>query len=119
VREATLTLVPLHLGRLQMKLSLSEGKVAAVVRAESKETLKLLEQHLPELRAALAEQGFAVESFELELGSSADHRREGRGDAGPRAALSPARLDESAISGRLAHLLQRLSPSAGGVDTYA
>jgi flagellar hook-length control protein FliK len=102
-----------------MKLSLSEGKVAALVRAESKETLKLLEQHLPELRAALADQGFAVESFELELGSSADDGRQGRGDAGPRAAPRPARLDESAVSERLAHLLQRLSPSAGGVDTYA
>jgi hypothetical protein len=123
VREASLSLMPAHLGRLQVKLSIVDGKVDAVVRAESPETLELLERHLPELREALAREGLGSGELRLELGLRADHDRDGR----TRGELAPARArataadasDPAGSERRIAHLLQRLSPDGGGVDTYA
>jgi flagellar hook-length control protein FliK len=102
-----------------VRLALEHGKVAALVRAESQDTLELLERHLPELKAALADQGLAVGSFELELGLSAGGRSGRDAGRGEGRARGPQPGAPALADPRLAHLVQRLSPHAGGVDTYA
>jgi flagellar hook-length control protein FliK len=120
VREATLSLVPAHLGRLQVKLSVAAGKVGAIVRAESQETLELLERHLPELREALGREGLDAGDIQLFFGLDSergDARTAGAGRG--RGAHRDATVASAPADARLAHLLQRLSPHEGGVDTYA
>ena len=118
VREATLSLVPAELGRLQVRLSLSDGKVGAVVKAESPETLELLERHLPELRAALEQQGLDVSEFQLELGfQDGGDPADGQSDTAGRPANHE--LPEAATPDLSQTILQRLASTAGGVDTYA
>ena len=122
ISEASLTLVPAHLGRLQVKLQVADGKVGAIVRAESRETLDLLERHLPELCEALGREGLAAGDIQLELGL--DRERGGAfddadGTRGARARHGEASPVHAAADARLAHLIQRLSPNEGGVDTYA
>ena len=121
-REAILHLSPAELGRLQVRLTLREGRLAAVVRGESPEALELLGRHLPELRATFAEQGIEVADFQLELGlenepdsgfASPEGRRGQGGTLGPR---------EVALERTVA---LPLSPSIqdaaldGGIDTFA
>jgi flagellar hook-length control protein FliK len=75
---ATLQLEPRELGRLSIRLALHEGRLSAHVRAERPETLRILEQHLPELRAALAAKGIEAQSFQLELGFDSRDARPSR-----------------------------------------
>lgn len=66
-REITLQLSPASLGQIQMRLSLIAGRLTAVLRAASPETLEDLRHQLPELTASLEAQGFEVADFDLDL----------------------------------------------------
>ena len=110
-REATLHLLPQELGRLQVRLALREGRLQAAVRAESPETLALLELHLPELRAALAQQGLDVEGFQLDLGL------EDRPDDRPSQPLPQRHERETLLTVEADRSLRAIS--ADGIDTYA
>lgn len=72
MRQVTMQLVPAELGRLTVKLSIRSGRLSGVVRADSKETLEMLEQHAPELRAALGREGFEAPDlkFDFEQGDA-------------------------------------------------
>jgi hypothetical protein len=100
-------------------MALHDGRVSAVVRAESPQTLELLERHLPELRAVLAERGVETGSVELELASDGrPGERRGHAAAGRRV----ARVASSPVE-RVADESRSPSPSRtsidGSVDTYA
>ena len=117
VRQATLSLAPAELGRLSIRIKVRDGKVTAVVRAESPETLDVLERHLPELRSALAQSGLEPGSFDLGL--------EREGDRTPDDHPTPARaFDPSATDPRRGRApavppATLLAALRGGVDTYA
>lgn len=66
-REITLQLSPASLGQIQMRLALNGGRLTAILRAESPETLEDLRHQLPELTASLQAQGFEVADFDLDL----------------------------------------------------
>lgn len=116
--EATIELVPAELGRISIRLSVEGGELEASVRAERPETLEALGRHVPELRAALAEQGIRAERLDLSLGfherrnrETAPPARRRRADASRAAATAASRAETST---RLARTI-----AAGGVDTYA
>ena len=125
--QATLNLSPAELGRLTIRIAVRKGRVAAVVRAESPETLELLERHVPELRAALIQSGLEPDTFEFELGfgaddKSSDQRSAGRHGTHPLSAKNPEAIEVKA-GGRqgalLSALVARLDSTDQGVDTYA
>ncbi len=77
MKEITLNLNPVDLGRLSIDLRVGEGGLTAVVRAESKETLELLKHQAPELRAVLAQQGIETEQMEFKLAFDASGSQQG------------------------------------------
>jgi len=90
-RQATLQLVPAELGRISVRLRLERGRLAAEIRAESAETRELLERHAPELRAALAREGFDAPDLSLGGGAVSEHGAGTARDAAPRPAGGAAR----------------------------
>lgn len=75
LREAVIQLDPGDLGKVTIRVALDgTSGVAARLEAESPETLELIQRHLPELRAALADAGFEGAELELSLSRSDDRR---------------------------------------------
>jgi len=115
MRAVSIQLAPADLGRLSIRLGIAEDEIHAVIRAQSEETLAILERHLPELEAALGDQGFEGASFEFVLdqrGSMAGEEWHGSRDLSNRLeALAEEQL------GPLQSGSQTLSDIA--VDTYA
>jgi hypothetical protein len=117
LRSATVQLAPADLGRLSIKLRVQDGRVHAEVRAETVETLSILERHIPELQASLASSGLEVEGFELSLGMG----DEGSG-ASDDAAAQPQASTPGESSGDVTiepELLARAVARRSGLDTYA
>ena len=117
-REATIHLHPAWLGRVSIRIAVRDGRARAELRAERPEALQALEKHLPELRAALTERGFASPELHLELGLGGDGgKRAFQPPAGPSARIAlPA--DLAGESG-LEPPSHRTSITDLGVDTYA
>jgi len=118
LRAATIHLSPAELGRLSIRLDVKEAKVRATVRAESAETLKILEYHLPELEAAFAQQGLEIGDFDLALGfgERGSTTSGGEGEARrPAAVDASSTVDADIDQTRLARALAQ----AVGVDLYA
>lgn len=59
--EAKISLVPEHLGQLDVKVSVQNGVVTAIFSAETASAREMLELQLPQLRLALQQQGLQVE----------------------------------------------------------
>jgi hypothetical protein len=84
--ELRLQLVPEHLGRLSLRITVAEGGVTARMLVETPEVKVLIEQRLPELERALREQGLRLESVSVgcagqEAGDSRFFRQESREEA--------------------------------------
>lgn len=65
-QEAFLQLQPEHLGKLLVRVTVSQGRVSVQIRAESESTEALLRSHLGLLRHALEEHGLRLEQVQLE-----------------------------------------------------
>ena len=65
VSEAKITLMPEHLGQLNLKIAVHNGQLTAHFAAESLYARDLLEAQLPQLRAALQLQGLQVDRLEV------------------------------------------------------
>ena len=65
VKQLTLQLDPGDLGTLTLVLSVKEKEVSAVIRADSPETAKLIEEQLHKIRHSLETQGLKVENLEV------------------------------------------------------
>jgi flagellar hook-length control protein FliK len=61
--QAKITLMPEHLGQLDVKINVHNGLITASFIAESAAARDLLENQLPVLRAALQQQGLQVEKL--------------------------------------------------------
>jgi len=75
VRRLTLDLQPAELGRLSVQLALRSGKITAIVRAESEETLELLKEKEGDLLGAFAQRGIRADSLRFEHGFGGSNRR--------------------------------------------
>lgn len=64
-RHAVIQLQPAELGRITVRITVRGSRVTGEVRAESEETLRILEAHAPELRATLAQSGFDTTDLSL------------------------------------------------------
>jgi hypothetical protein len=97
MRRIALELAPAELGRLSIQLALRTGRLAAIVRAESAETLELLQRHEDELQRVLARRGLDVASLRFELGfgprADARGRRAGARARPPRTRAAAPPLD--------------------------
>lgn len=75
--EAKISLVPEHLGQLDVKISVQNGMITASFMAETAVAREMLENQLPQLRSALQQQGLQVErlivSHHQSQGSSMFH----------------------------------------------
>jgi flagellar hook-length control protein FliK len=120
-RRVVVELSPDELGRLTIKMSIHDGRVSAVVRAESPQTLELLERHLPELRAALTEGGVDAGDIDLQLasdGRSREHSPSLRHTT-PATHHSIASTSDESETGEPVSRLHPRTPVDGSVDTYA
>ncbi|MGG4034490.1 flagellar hook-length control protein FliK [Paenibacillus cisolokensis] len=88
--EARLSLSPEHLGQLEVKLTVRKGQLAAQFVTDTPMAKEMLDSQLPQLRAALQQQGLQVDSldvtyrdgdgFSSELDSRQHDRGHGRDD---------------------------------------
>jgi hypothetical protein len=95
--------------------------VTAELRAEQPETLSVLERHVPELRAALAEQGLVADEFTLDLGFEQPAGEPGSGresGSGSTRAPAPESAGSAVVEAARSRLAGRLRNELG-VDTYA
>jgi hypothetical protein len=69
-----LQLVPEHLGRLQVRVSIDEGVVTARLVVENPEVKALVEQRLPELSRALQDQGLRLTNVSVGCENSGANR---------------------------------------------
>jgi flagellar hook-length control protein FliK len=112
MRHAVIQLHPAELGRISIRLEVERGRMNAIVHAEKREALAAIERHLPELSAALRDQGIETRGFQLSLGFG-EHRG---GESNP----APApREHVSAIETNPPAALVRALDALGGIDTYA
>ncbi len=65
-RQITLQLDPKDLGQLTLVLSVREGEVKALIRAENAESATALREQMAELKANLESQGMKVSALEVE-----------------------------------------------------
>ncbi len=111
-RHAVIQLVPEDMGRISIRITVKGPRVTGEIRAESRETLEILEAHAPELRAVLAQSGFDTTDLSLARHGDESPRRAG-------GAPSPAGADND---GRAAN--DFAAPIASvlrddRIDTYA
>lgn len=122
LRQASIQLHPANLGQVSIRLAMEGGRVRAVMRVEKPETLRALERHAPELRAALQAQGLEAESLDLALDSresGADGSTRGSNEAGARQRASAATRTEAAPENEARPELLHTLLSETSVDTYA
>jgi hypothetical protein len=117
-REAHISLEPAHLGRISVKLALERGRLRAEVRAESSDTLAVLQRHVPELRAMLEARGVTPESFDFQLGFQ-DRPRGDAHDGAPRRDGSTHASEPTTTLSRALREARALVRGVWGIDTYA
>ncbi|MGE5591738.1 MAG: flagellar hook-length control protein FliK [Bacillota bacterium] len=77
--EARIHLMPEHLGPVDLKVTVDGGQLTAHFHVASGQVKEILEQHLPELKQALHDQGFKVEQFSISMGTSSAQQDLGLG----------------------------------------
>ncbi|MBI5432610.1 MAG: flagellar hook-length control protein FliK [Planctomycetes bacterium] len=117
-REAHINLEPAELGRISVKLALDRGLLRAEVRAESGDTLAVLQRHVPELRAMLEARGVTPGSFDFQLGFQ-DGRRGGAQDGDNRRGAQSGTREPTSVFTRAAREVRSLVRGVWGIDTYA
>jgi len=114
LKTAMIELAPAELGRIRIEMKLDGGKLQAVVRAEKPEALAALEEHLPELRSALEQQGIVADDLDLGLGFDGGHESQTGSFGG-----APQHAKE-AVEPEIDHeSLVRAVARRSGVDFYA
>lgn len=76
--EATIRLVPEHLGQVNITISMQNGHLTAMITSDNAYAKEMLELQLPMLRQALQTQGLQVERLEVAYQSNA-HAQHGHG----------------------------------------
>ncbi len=119
MRQVTMQLVPAELGRLTVKLTIRSGRLSGVVRADSKETLEMLEQHAPELRAALGREGFEAPDLKFDFEQSGAD--DGRARFASQTKIHPPLSEVGGRSQEESVLPEPAAPriADGTFDTYA
>ena len=81
VSEMRLQLQPKDLGEIELRVRALEGIVRGEITVQSTEVKQLLESQIDRLRVALAQQGFELEGFDIEVADrpSFEHAGDGRG----------------------------------------
>lgn len=69
-RELRVQLVPEHLGRLTIRVTVEESGVSARLMVENPEVKALVEQRMPELERALRDQGMRLTGFSVDCGDA-------------------------------------------------
>lgn len=72
--EVRVVLAPEGLGSIQLKVSVHEGRVQVEMKTDSKESQKVLESSLGDLRHSLASQSLSVDSVKVDLGNDFSHK---------------------------------------------
>ncbi|MDX2145652.1 MAG: flagellar hook-length control protein FliK [Rhodospirillaceae bacterium] len=123
--RVTIQLRPEELGRIEIKLEMSQdGKVRAAITADNPATLELLQREARGLERALLDAGLRADASNLEfnlrgegqdrLSENSDSRgQRGQGQGGSRGQAEAEALDEETYDYTLAARMR------GGVDTYA
>lgn len=106
--EVRLALKPESLGHLHLKITTGHQHVAVHITAETPAAKEMIEQHLGQLRADLAQQGLGLSAFDVDVSTSGEDasqqemaRQQGRpraagavaGEGAPEPALQPPALD--------------------------
>lgn len=77
--EARIHLVPENLGPVDLKVTMDGGQFTAHFHVASGQVKEILEQHLPELKQVLHDQGFRVEQFSVSMGTGSTYQDPGLG----------------------------------------
>ncbi len=70
-----LQLNPIELGNLSIEISFVNGVMSGKLKAQSAQTMQLLQEGLDGLKTRLAEHGISIENLDIELGSQSDFSR--------------------------------------------
>ncbi len=74
--KLTMQLHPAELGALKVDILVKEGSIKANIVAQSQQVLETLEKNMPRLRAALEDQGFSIDSFEITMDNDGGRQQE-------------------------------------------
>lgn len=117
--EATIRLKPEFLGKVEIKVTVEEGKAQVQVRAETSGVTRLLTENLNELRNALEATGLEVNLLDVSTGQGDLSPRDERNEEEERiAGLFPTSLDEEAEGEPEERILRALSWDARAQHEY-
>jgi flagellar hook-length control protein FliK len=122
VSEAKISLVPEHLGQLDVKISVANGMVTAEFTAENAGARGMLELQLPMLRAALEQQGLQVDRLVVSQqqagGPASGHFQDDRGRQAGNQERRQNGSREASIEAESFELLLDADESYGGEMLY-
>ncbi|EMI57395.1 flagellar hook-length control protein FliK [Rhodopirellula sallentina] len=81
--QIRMKLAPEHLGSVQLQMKVQNGELSGTMVTQSDAAAQMLREQLPDLRAALENQGIKLQRIDIETDSSADAmKREADGQTG-------------------------------------
>lgn len=122
MRKADIALTPANLGHIQVHMTVEDGEMSAVLRADRPETLVVLEQHLPELRSMLDRVGIEVREFDLGLGRGDGQTNDTQRDGDTKREAQSAQSSSNNEPDEEAPMAERIAEAIAGrmgFDAYA
>lgn len=107
VKQASIRLHPEELGQLDVKISMSQGRVDVVFNAQHPAAVTAVQQTLPQLDHLLAQHGLSLGHAEVSQQQQRGDRQETRSQ--PRSSLAAGEVDEI-------HSVEHLQASSGTVS---
>jgi len=119
VTRLELQLEPAHLGKVHVSLQTDAAKQLQVhLTIEHAMSRQVIEQHIPQLRAALEQQGLSLDNFSLHTGSQQQHAAQ-QNNSGWSSNHHPQQSDESSASAPSDTPIQIQTASHGRLSIHA
>ena len=115
-RNVEVSLNPIELGRVSMRLATHDTGVTVVIQAERPETEELMRRHIQDLAREFKEMGFTDISFQFGSDARADSTENGNSQGQGQGALASGDGDALAAEETSLPIAQQLNIAASGLD---
>lgn len=115
-RNVEVSLNPIELGRVSMRLATHDTGVTVVIQAERPETEELMRRHIQDLAREFKEMGFTDISFQFGSDARADSSENGNSEGQGQGALASGDGDALAAEETSLPIAQQLNIAASGLD---